>query len=41
VLILFWLVFSGPRRYSVDSLMRWGVSPASSVDEPMLREAPR
>jgi putative oxidoreductase len=31
VLILFWLLFSGPGPYSVDSMLaRWGVSPASS-----------
>jgi putative oxidoreductase len=30
VLILLWLLFSGPGPYSVDSMMaRWGVSPAS------------
>ena len=30
VLILFWLLFSGPGPYSVDSMIaRWGVSPAS------------
>jgi putative oxidoreductase len=28
VLILFWLIFSGPGPYSVDSMLaRWGVSP--------------
>jgi putative oxidoreductase len=31
VLILFWLLFSGPGPYSVDSMMaRWGASPAAS-----------
>jgi hypothetical protein len=31
VLILFWLLFSGPGPYSVDSMMaRWVVSPAST-----------
>src|SRR5215813_15044813 len=30
VLLLFWLLFSGPGPYSVDSMMaRWEVSPAS------------
>ena len=30
VLILFWLLFSGPGPYSIDSLMaRWGLWPAS------------
>ena len=31
VLILFWLLFSGPGLYSVDSMMaRWGALPAST-----------
>ena len=31
VLILFWLFFSGPGPYSVDSMMaRWGILPAST-----------
>jgi len=31
VLLLFWLLFSGPGPYSVDSMMaRWAVSPAST-----------